>query len=278
MIWQLKERELNLSQRGMIMGILNATPDSFSDGGSYFDVGKAIDRALEMEQQGAEIIDIGGESTRPGALKVPVEQEVERTIPVIEALRKESDVIISIDTSKARVAKLALEAGADIVNDVTGLTGDPEMPAVCKKYQCGVVIMHMQGNPQTMQDAPSYSSVTDEVKDYFEERYKTLTDFGISSKNLCFDPGIGFGKTLNHNKQLIRELASLRIHNRPLLLGVSRKSMIGSILKEDDPKQRDWGTVALTSLGRKLGAEIHRVHEVKKNTDALRMMEAMMHV
>jgi len=259
----------------MIMGILNVTPDSFSDGGAYTLVDAAVDHALRMIDEGASIIDIGGESTRPGALKVDIEEELERTIPVIETLRKKTDVLVSIDTSKAEVARRALVAGADIVNDVTGLTGDEEVLEVCVQSGAGVVVMHMQGNPRNMQNAPAYDSVVDEVRDYFEERYQTLTAAGVDPLAICFDPGIGFGKTLEHNKALLKALGHLSVHDCPLMLGVSRKSMIGAILDEEDPLQREWGTVALTAYGRKLGAQIHRVHAVKGNSEALRMIEAI---
>ena len=258
------------------MGILNVTPDSFSDGGKHVGVEKAVKRALEMVEEGAEIIDIGGESTRPGALKVSLEAELERTVPVVKELRQQSDVLISIDTSKSEVARLALEAGADIVNDVTGLTGDDEMVKTCADAGCAVVVMHMQGNPRTMQNSPTYADVVEEIAAFFKERVETLTAAGVVEEAICLDLGIGFGKTLEHNTMLMRSLDRLNVEGRPLMLGVSRKSMIGAILEKEEPQERDWGTVALTALGRKLGAQVHRVHEVRKNAEAMRMMEAMM--
>lgn len=260
------------------MGILNVTPDSFSDGGSYVDVDLAVQHAIGMLQEGAEIIDIGGESTRPGAVKVTEEEELARVIPVISKLRESSRCLISIDTSKANVAEQAIEAGADIVNDVTGLMGDVNMAKVCAQRNVGVVVMHMQGTPENMQDKPMYEDVLREVRGFFEERYRTLTRLGVNPQCLCFDPGIGFGKTLEHNLQLLHGLSSLAVSERPMMLGVSRKKMIGKILGIDDAEDRDTGTVALTSLGRLAGAQVHRVHEVKRNFEAMRMSEAVLNV
>lgn len=259
------------------MGILNVTPDSFSDGGRHAGGEAALAHARRMIAEGAEIIDIGGESTRPGAAEVPADEEIARTRPVIEALRAEWEGAISIDTSKAAVAAAALEAGADIVNDVSGLTADPEMSGVCAAGGCGVVIMHMQGDPRTMQLAPRYADVVEEVAAFFEERLATLAAAGIDPECLCLDPGIGFGKTVEHNLALIRALPRLGIGGRPLLLGVSRKSFIGSVLGSTDLADRAWPTVAITAWARESGAMIHRVHEVKPNAEALRMTEAILH-
>ena len=262
--------------RGVIMGILNVTPDSFSDGGCYHDMDHALDRAQVMIGEGAGIIDIGGESTRPGAVPVGADEELRRTIPVIEALRAEWDGLISIDTSKAEVARMALAAGANIVNDVSGLRGDDEMIEVCGESGCGIVIMHMQGQPRTMQADPHYDDVVMDVRNFFEERYRALTVSGIKAECLCFDPGIGFGKTLEHNLSLLAHLDALMIHGRPLVVGVSRKSFIGRILDDDSPGLRGWPTVALTAATRLQGALIHRVHEVRDNRDALLMAEAVL--
>ena len=257
------------------MGILNTTPDSFSDGGHHQRIGDALEHARLMISEGVDIIDIGGESTRPGADAVTAADEIERTAPVIAAIRAEWDGLISIDTSKADVAKAALEAGADIVNDVAGLAGDPGMVEVCAEARCGVVVMHMQGEPRTMQASPTYVDVVAEVRGFFEERLATLTTAGIDAEAICFDPGIGFGKTVEHNLQLLRSLDQLIVAGRPVLLGVSRKSFLGRILDDNDLACREWPTVAITTHGRELGAMIHRVHAVKPNVDALRMIEAI---
>ena len=257
------------------MGILNVTPDSFSDGGRFRAREAALAQAHRMIAEGAAIIDIGGESTRPGAEAVDYKEEIKRTRPVIEALRAEWDGWISIDTTKAAVAEAALKAGADIVNDVSGLRGDPEMPALCAESGCAVCVMHMQGSPRTMQQSPTYEDVVAEVRDFFAERLKTLTAAGIDPASLCFDPGIGFGKTLEHNLALLRSLDSLPPGAHPLLLGISRKSFIGKLLGDDAIELRDWPTVALTAKAREQGVMLHRVHEVQPNLQALRMIEAI---
>ncbi|NJM38911.1 MAG: dihydropteroate synthase [Akkermansiaceae bacterium] len=276
MIWKTRRGFLDLSHRAQVMGILNATPDSFSDGGAHLHLQAALSHAREMIAEGATIIDIGGESTRPGAAPVSAQEEMARTLPIITALRQEWDGLISIDTSKAAVAKAALEAGTDIVNDVSGLMADPEMPAICAASGCGVVVMHMQGNPQTMQKAPHYSDVVAEVQAFFHERKNALIAAGIHPSALCFDPGIGFGKTLEHNLTLLRNLGDLTISDHPLLLGVSRKTLIGKILASDDLKAREWPTVAITANAREQGVMLHRVHSVRQNVEALRMIEAIL--
>jgi len=275
MQWKTRRRIIDLSQRGMVMGIMNATPDSFSDGGDCTSE-NAIRYAIRMMQEGAEIIDIGGESTKPGADPVSVDEELARVIPLIKDLRDVSDVLISIDTSKAEVARQAIEAGADIVNDVTGCTGDLEMASVCAETGVGIVVMHMQGTPKTMQANPSYADVVSEVQDFFKERYTYLKSQGVAHDAICFDPGIGFGKTQEHNLKLLNSLDKISIENRPLLLGVSRKSLIGKALGIEDPKQRDAATAALTTQARLAGCMLHRVHAVRENVDALRMIEEVM--
>ncbi|MEO0018254.1 MAG: dihydropteroate synthase [Verrucomicrobiota bacterium] len=277
MHWTTPRTTLDLSRHGQVMGILNVTPDSFSDGGHHATLAAAMAHARQLIAEGAALIDIGGESTRPGAAAVPAELELARTLPIITALRTEWDGLISIDTTKAAVAHAALTAGADIVNDVSGLRHDPEMPAVCAASGCGVVVMHMLGEPQTMQTAPHYHDVTREVREFFLERLATLTAAGIAAEALCFDPGIGFGKTQNHNLQLLREIACLPVAGRPLLLGISRKSFIGRVLGSADPAAREAPTVALTAYARGQGVMLHRVHAVRPNLDALRMTEAVLH-
>jgi dihydropteroate synthase len=203
-------------------------------------------------------------------------EEIARTAPVVAALRAEWDGLISIDTSKAAVAAAALAAGADIVNDVSGLLADAEMAGICATSGCGVVVMHMQGSPQTMQSAPRYADVVAEVREFFAERFETLTAAGIEPAALCFDPGIGFGKSLDHNLALLRALGGISTAGRPILLGVSRKSFIGRILNTDDLAAREWPTVAITSNAREQGVMLHRVHSVRPNVEALRMTEAIL--
>ena len=274
MIWKAREHHWNLSNRALIMGIVNVTPDSFSDGGQFIDASRAVDHALSLVAEGADIIDIGGESTRPGAAPVAAKDERRRVLPVIERLRAESAVAISIDTSKADVARAAVESGADIINDVTALS-DPNMSKVAATTGAGLVLMHMQGEPRTMQAQPHYENVTSEVRLFLEGRRARALDAGVPSEYLAFDPGIGFGKSLSHNLQLLRELEYL-LELGPLLVGVSRKSFIGKVLGSENIVDREWPTIALTSYAVEMGARILRVHDVKRNAQASRMTEAIL--
>jgi len=275
-IWKIRDRELDLSRRALVMGIINATPDSFSDGGSFLNPADAVAHGKKLVAEGAEILDIGGESTRPGAESVSASEEMDRVLPVIRALRRESEVMISIDTSKAAVARAALEAGADIINDVTGLRGDPEMPQLAASSQAGVVIMHMQGEPRTMQVAPRYDDVVREVGEFFRQALDQAVECGIDPMRIALDPGIGFGKTPEHNRCLLANLSAFLEFQRPLLVGLSRKSFLGWLIGSSKMEDRFWPGVALTSLCRERGARIVRVHDVKSHTDALRMTEAIL--
>jgi dihydropteroate synthase len=274
--WKIAGRMVDLSRRGMIMGVLNVTPDSFSDGGEFFSAEKAVEHGLQMAADGAQIIDIGGESTRPGAEPVSIAEELRRVIPVIESLRREIDIFISIDTSKSEVASAALEAGASIVNDVTGGRGDKEMMALVAKRNAGFVIMHMQGEPRTMQVDPHYADVVSEVADFFRQQYACALDCGIDPMTIAFDPGIGFGKTLSHNLELLKNLERLRLGNRSMVVGVSRKSFLGKLIGSSTVTDRLSPTVALTSLLRARGADVFRVHDVRENALALRVSEAIL--
>ncbi|QQL45199.1 dihydropteroate synthase [Sulfuriroseicoccus oceanibius] len=280
MNWSLPSATLDLSPHapGLIMGILNVTPDSFSDGGAHVGIDAALAHAREMLTAGAGIIDVGGESTRPGAAEVETNEEIARTAPVVAALRAElpSSTLLSIDTRKAAVAEAALAAGADIVNDVSGLTHDPRMLEVCAQSNAGIVIMHMQGSPESMQDAPRYDDVVAEVRAFFQQQLKTCEAAGITADRIVFDPGIGFGKAHEHNLRLLAHLDTLAPANRPILLGVSRKSVIARILGDTDLSKRLWPTVALTSHARRQNVLIHRVHDVQENHHALRMTEAIL--
>lgn len=275
-IWRIHGTDHDLSQRGMVMGIVNVTPDSFSDGGRFLDTGRAVEHALQLISEGADILDIGGESTRPGAEPVEAAEEMRRVLPVIRAVRSETKTLISIDTMKASVARAALEAGADIINDVTGLRADPAMLRLASECDAGLIIMHMIGTPQTMQKLPHYDDVVGEVRTYFETRLRNLEQAGISSERIVLDPGFGFGKTLEHNLSLMRSLPDLAACNRPIMVGVSRKSMIARLLESDEIEDRDWPTVALTAHARQLGARLVRVHDVKPNVQAMRMTEAIL--
>jgi len=275
MKWRCKDRVFDLSAQGEIMGIVNVTPDSFSDGGQFDEAEAGINHGLQLLEEGAAIIDIGGESTRPGADDVATEEEIRRVLPVIKGiLEKAPDACISIDTSKSPVARAAIDAEAKIINDVTGFR-DPAMVELAAETGVGVAVMHMQGTPRTMQSDPSYEDVVAEIRSFFEERHATLTAVGIEAEAIVYDPGIGFGKTQEHNLTLLRHLDQLIVSGRPILLGVSRKSFIGRILESDDIADRNWPTVAITAHACSQGVPLHRVHDVKPNLDALRMAEAM---
>jgi dihydropteroate synthase len=275
-IWKIRDREIDLSRRARVMGIINATPDSFSDGGSFLNPQAALAHGLQMVAEGAEILDIGGESTRPGSQSVEADEEIRRVLPIIQALRRESQVLLSIDTSKAAVARAALDAGADIINDVTGLRGDPEMSALAASSKAGIVIMHMQGEPRTMQLAPTYDDVVEEVGNFFRQALARSVACGIDPMRIALDPGIGFGKTPEHNRRLLAELSAFLEFGRPLLVGASRKSFLGWLAGSFAMDDRFWPGVALTSLCRERGARILRVHDVKPHTEALRMTEAIL--
>src|SRR5213596_2517154 len=275
-IWKIGERVFNVSRQGLIMGVLNVTPDSFSDGGNFFAEEKAIERGLAMAAEGAHIIDVGGESTRPGAEPVAAEEELRRVIPVIEELRARIDVPISIDTSKSDVARAAIQAGASIVNDVTGGRGDEEMLPLVAQTNSAFIIMHMQGTPRTMQNQPRYADVVLEIADFFRQQYARAIVYNIDPMAIAFDPGIGFGKTLEHNLELLAQLERLRACDRPIVIGVSRKSFLGKLINSEQMSDRLAPAVALTSLLRTRGADVLRVHDVKENVNALKVTEAIL--
>src|SRR5438552_3406764 len=274
--WKIAGCVVDLSRYGLIMGVLNVTPDSFSDGGRFFSAQKAVERGLSLAQEGAQIIDVGGESTRPGAESVAAKEELRRVVPVIKELTAKIDILISIDTSKAQVARAAIEAGASIVNDVTGGQGDKEMIPLVAESKAAFIIMHMQGNPRTMQVAPRYLDVVSEVADFFRQQYSRALECGIDPMAIAFDPGIGFGKTLEHNLELLGNFERLRVNNRPLVVGVSRKAFLGKLNGLQDMADRLAPTIAITALLRARGAEIFRVHDVKENIAALRTAEAVL--
>lgn len=259
----------------LIMGILNMTPDSFSDGGQFKSHDKAIDHALKMVEEGANIIDIGGESTRPGAEAVQLEEELSRTIPIIEAIRLKSDCLISIDTYKSKVAKAALVSGADMVNDISGLTFDHNMASLVAERNVPVIIMHIKGKPGDMQKNPNYDNLIKEIKAFFEVQIAIAKKAGIDSGNIILDPGIGFGKRLEDNFEIIRELGQISTMGYPVLLGPSRKSFIGFTL--DLPiEERIEGTLASITAGVINGARIVRVHDIRATRRTLTITEKIM--
>ena len=274
--WSCGDRSIVLGKRTLIMGILNVTPDSFSDGGDFYDPSAAVDRALEMVAQGADIIDIGGESTRPGAEPVTGPDEIKRTIPIIEKIREQSDVFLSIDTMKAEVALQAMGAGADIINDVSALEADPKMIEVAAECRAGVVLMHMKGSPKTMQIDPAYGNVVDEVRDYLQARLKFAEEHGVARERLVMDPGIGFGKTTEHNLELLRNLPELPAMGIPLLVGASRKRFIGELTGRTEPMERRAGSLGVALWAVMRGAHLLRVHDVIDTCDACKLVDTLL--
>lgn len=275
MIWQTSRRTFDLASRGVIMGIVNVTPDSFSDGGTFGQTDAAVAHGLRLAAEGAEILDIGGESTRPGAVAVSADEEQRRVLPVIAKLAAATNVAMSIDTSKAIVARAALQAGAEIINDVTALQGDPDMTTVAAETGAGVILMHMRGTPRTMQQDPAYENVVTEVADFLRERMAAAKAAGLSKDHIAIDPGIGFGKTVEHNLQLIAGLHTFAALGSPVVLGASRKSFLATAAGGQEMTDRDLPTAVLTALGYGLGARLFRVHAVRPNLQALRLAEAL---
>jgi dihydropteroate synthase len=275
-IWRIGQRVFDVSRNGLIMGVLNVTPDSFSDGGEFLTADKATERGVQMAAEGAHIIDVGGESARPGSEPVTVAEELRRVIPVIENLRRALDVPISIDTSKAEVARAAIEAGASIVNDITGGRGDDQMLPLVAETKSAFIIMHMQGSPRTMQIQPHYTDVVAEISEFFRQQFARAIGLNIDPMMIAFDPGIGFGKTLEHNLELLARLEELREHDRALVVGVSRKSFLGKLIGSPQISDRLVPGLALNALLRARGADVFRVHDVKENVYALRVSEAIL--
>lgn len=275
MLWQVRNRTVDLSKRALLMGVLNVTPDSFSDGGLWNQTDAAVQHGLAMEKAGADILDVGGESSRPGAVPICAEEEIRRVLPVIESLARKTSALLSIDTQKPEVAEAALQAGASIVNDIGGLR-DPRMRSLLGRTRAGAVAMHMRGTPPTMQKAPEYDDVLKEVCGFLAETLGLCAREGVSENQVVVDPGIGFGKSHSHNLTLLRELGRFHALQRPILLGVSRKSFLGTIQNSTAMEERLWPTVALSSYARSLGVAILRVHDVNENLEAVRMTETQM--
>ena len=279
MIWKLRNRSVQLSRSGLIMGVLNVTPDSFSDGGKFLDEEAAFQHAARMVAEGATILDVGGESSRPGSEPVALEEELRRVIPVVKRTRARfPELLVSIDTYKAETARQALAAGADIINDISALRADPDMINVLRDSDAGVILMHMRGTPKTMQINPHYDDVVSEVFEFLRRRRDELVHYGIDRARIAIDPGYGFGKRVQDNVELVQNLSRFAELGQPIVVGISRKSVIAHLL--GDPKlqseDRMWPTVALTSLLREKGAQIFRVHDVRPNLEALRMTEAIL--
>jgi len=275
MQWHLRDRIMTLDKRALVMGIVNVTPDSFSDGGQFVDTEAAIAHGMELAAQGADILDIGGESTRPDATPVPLAEELRRVVPVVKELARNTGVLLSVDTSKAKVAQACLEAGAHIVNDVTALTGDADMFEVVRGGNAGAILMHMQGTPATMQIAPHYEDVVEDIGRYLLQRLQDVTARGLALEKIALDPGVGFGKTHGHNLEIVARLAEFQSLGRPICLGVSRKGFIGKITGRP-LDQRMVGSVALVCHALAHGAaQIVRVHDVAATRDAVLLFEAL---
>ncbi len=262
-------------QRTYIMGILNVTPDSFSDGGQYNTLDNALTQARKLIEAGADIIDIGGQSTRPGAKTIAIDEELQRTLPIIQALRQASSIPISIDTTRATVAHAAVAVGADIVNDISGGTFDTQMFPIVAKLAIPLIIMHLRGNPQTMQQMTEYEDLILEIKQFFGNQIERAVQAGIERSRLILDPGIGFAKTYAQNLELLRHLKEFRRLGLPILVGPSRKSFIGHILKQSDPQQRVWGTAAACCAAVAGGVDIVRVHDVAPMVEVCRVADAI---
>jgi dihydropteroate synthase len=262
--------KLDFSEGCIVMGILNVTPDSFSDGGQFFDTNKAVEHSLQMATNGAAIIDIGGESTRPGSESVSADEQIERVVPVIQALNKKNNIPISIDTYNVKVAQAALEAGACMINDITALS-DERMAELAAEYKLPVVLMHIQGTPATMQNEPKYEDVVAEVLEFLLSRAKKAEDFGIAKNMIFIDPGIGFGKTLEHNLLLLRNIKKFVATGYRVLIGTSRKSFIGQLTGKEEPSERIFGTAATVALCAAAGVSIARVHDVAEMVDVIKV-------
>jgi dihydropteroate synthase len=268
--WHLSDRVLRIERRPLVMGILNVTPDSFSDGGRYSTLEAALAHGQELVEQGADILDIGGESTRPGAAVVPEDEELRRVVPVVQALAPQVPIPISIDTSKAAVAGACLEAGARIINDVTALA-DPGMAEVARKTSAGVILMHMQGTPQMMQDNPVYDDVVTDISRFLEQRLHDLADRGIASERVVLDPGIGFGKTREHNLAILARLEEFQKLGRPVCLGVSRKKFLGKLLDRSLDQRLAGSLAAVCYAMSRQAVQVVRVHDVAATVDAVQL-------
>ena len=267
-VWRVGAREWPLGRFPLIMGVVNVTPDSFSDGSLHFDADTAVEHALALAADGADLIDIGGESTRPGSAAVPLDEELRRVVPVVERVTQHTRVPVSIDTTKAEVARQALAAGAAIVNDISGLTFDPEMPHVCANAEAGVICMHIRGTPKTMQEAPHYDDVVREVCEFLQGRMEELEARGISRERIVIDPGIGFGKTAEHNLQILANIQTFHELGRPVLIGHSRKRFLEKLLGRP-VDERLHGTLGVAVALASQNADIIRVHDVRATRDTL---------
>lgn len=275
--WRLPDQVLTLDRRPLVMGIVNVTPDSFSDGGRFGSAEAAIAHGLRLVEQGADLLDVGGESSRPGSFPVPADEELHRVLPVVESLAAQVPVPVSVDTAKAAVARAGLAAGARIINDITALAGDPDMAEAVRSSGAGVILVHMQGTPATMQLHPSYEDVVGDVSRFFEERLQVLTNRGIAREQVVLDPGIGFGKALEHNLELLARLEAFQRLGRPVCLGVSRKGFLGKVLGRPVGQRLAGSLAAAAYAVCRRAAQVLRVHDVAETRDAVLVIEAIRH-
>lgn len=272
----IRNHHFNWGDRTYLMGILNVTPDSFSDGGQFQQTERAINHGLMMVQQGADIIDIGGQSTRPNAQQISLEEELNRVIPVIEGIRQKSSIPISIDTTRAEVARQAIAVGADIINDISGATFEPEILTVTAENQVPIILMHIRGNPETMQSLTDYDDLIAEICQFFQIQIKIAKKKGVQESQIILDPGIGFAKNYQQNIQLLHNINQFKKIGFPLLIGTSRKSFIGKILNQDNPQKRVFGTAATCCYAIAQGADILRVHDVAEMADVIKVADVLL--
>ena len=275
MTLNIRGHSFDWGKRTYIMGIINVTPDSFSDGGDFNSLDSAVTQAKKLIEDGADILDIGGQSTRPGATQISATEELDRVIPVIAAVRSQLDIPISVDTTRASVALAAIEAGADIINDISAATFDEQMLPLVAKLEVPIILMHIRGTPQTMQQFTDYQDLLGEISDFLASRIKAAINTGVSPSKIIIDPGIGFAKNYQQNLKLLQKLAIFSQHNVPILVGPSRKSFIGQILHQKDPKQRVWGTAAACCAAIASNADILRIHDVKEIYDVCKVADAI---
>ncbi|MEP0869507.1 dihydropteroate synthase [Trichocoleus desertorum AS-A10] len=273
--WTIRNNRFDWGVRTYLMGVLNVTPDSFSDGGQFDSLATALEQAKHLVAAGADILDIGGQSTRPQAAEIDVETELARVIPVIKAVRSQLDVPISVDTTRAVVARAAVEAGADIINDISGATFDPEMLSTVVALQVPLILMHIRGTPQTMQQLTDYQDLAGEIQAFLQARIEAAIAAGINPAHLMIDPGIGFAKTYSQNLELLRRISEFRALGCPILVGPSRKSFIGHVLNQPDPQQRVWGTAAACCAAIAGGADLLRLHDVQELRDVCLVADAI---
>ncbi|MEG4069924.1 dihydropteroate synthase [Microcoleus sp. Pol11C2] len=275
----IRNKVFEWGKRTYLMGVLNVTPDSFSDGGDFYTIESALAQAENMVKSGVDIIDIGGQSTRPGAAEISLEEEIDRVIPLVQILRQKAEIFgsvpISVDTTRAQVAKASVEAGADIINDISGATFDSEMLSTVAKLKLPIILMHIRGTPQTMQQLTDYQDLMGEIGEFFESRIAAAVAAGIDKSQIILDPGIGFAKTYSQNLEILRDLRKFRVLNCPILIGVSRKSFIGHILNQPEAKQRVWGTAAACTGAIANSADILRVHDVREMGDVSQVADAI---